>query len=94
VTCSYFIYYRAAGDDSALRAAVDAMQQALARETGVPGRLMRRADDPTTWMEVYEPVRDAPRFERSLAAAVARFELDRLLAADAQRHVERFVAVR
>lgn len=94
MTCSYFIYYRAAGDDGALRAAVDAMQQALARETGVPGRLMRRADDPTTWMEVYEPVQDAPRFERSLAAAVARFELDRLLAADAQRHVERFVAVR
>ena len=94
MTCSYFIYYRAAGDDSALRAAVDAMQQALAQETGVPGRLMRRADDPTTWMEVYEPVPDARRFERSLAAAVARFEIDRLLAAGAQRHIERFVAVR
>jgi hypothetical protein len=93
VTCSYFVYYRAAGDDGALRAAVDAMQQALARETGVPGRLMRRADDPTMWMEVYEPVLDAPRFERSLAAAVARFGVDRMLTADAQRHVERFVAV-
>jgi hypothetical protein len=94
VTCSYFIYYRASGDESELRAAVGAMQQALAQETGVAGRLMRRADDPTTWMEVYEPVQDAPRFERSLAAAVARFEIDRLLAADAQRHVERFVAAR
>ena len=92
MTCSYFIYYRASGDESELRAAVRAMQQALAQETGVAGRLMRRADDPTTWMEVYEPVADAPRFERSLAAAVARFEMDRLLAADARRHVERFVA--
>jgi len=92
VTCSYFIYYRAPGDHSALRAAVGAMQQALAQETGVAGRLMRRADDPTTWMEVYEPVHDVSRFEQSLAAAVARFEVERLLAADARRHVERFVA--
>jgi hypothetical protein len=92
VTCSYFIYYRAAGADGELQAAVGAMQQALARETGIAGRLMRRADDPTTWMEIYESVRDASGFERSLAAAVARFEVDRLLAPDARRHVERFVA--
>ena len=92
MTCSYFIYYRASAAEGALRAAVGAMQQALAQETGVAGRLMRRADDPTTWMEVYESVGDVPRFERSLAAAVARFELDRLLEAGAQRHVERFVA--
>lgn len=92
MTCSYFIYYRGWSDDSALRAAVGAMQKALAQETGVVGRLMRRADDPTTWMEVYEPVHDVSRFEQSLAAAVARFEVERLLAADARRHVERFVA--
>jgi hypothetical protein len=53
---------------------------------------MRRADDPTTWMEVYEPVQDPSGFERSLATAVARFGMERLLAADARRHVERFVA--
>jgi Domain of unknown function (DUF4936) len=92
VTCSYFIYYRAAGAEGELRAAVGAMQQALAQETGVAGRLMRRADDPTTWMEVYESVGDVSGFERSLAAAVARFAVERLLAADARRHVERFVA--
>jgi hypothetical protein len=67
------------------------MQAALARETGVAGRLMRRADDPATWMEVYEAVPDAVEFDRRLAAAVARFAVDRLLDADAQRHVERFV---
>jgi hypothetical protein len=44
-------------------------------------------------MEVYESVSDAAGFEHSLAAAVVRFELDRLLAADARRHVERFIAV-
>jgi hypothetical protein len=92
MTCSYFIYYRSTRPEADLRAAVGTMQAALARETGVAGRLMRRADDPATWMEVYEPVRDPAGFERSLAAAVERFEVDRLLAADARRHVERFVA--
>jgi hypothetical protein len=93
VTCSYYIYYRSARPEGDLRAAVGAMQEALGRETGITGRLMRRADDPTTWMEVYESVSDAAGFEHSLAAAVVRFELDRLLAADARRHVERFIAV-
>lgn len=93
MTCSYFIYYRSTRSESDVRAAVGAMQAALARETGVGGRLMRRADDPTTWMEVYESVGDPAGFERSLAAAVARCEVDRLLTADARRHVERFVAV-
>jgi hypothetical protein len=54
---------------------------------------MRRADDSTTWMEVYEAVSDAPRFERALGSAVERFALARLLGAGAERHVERFVAV-
>ncbi len=93
MTCSYFIYYRSARPEEDLRAAVGAMQEALGRETGVAGRLMRRADDPTTWMEVYESVGDAAGFERSLAAAVVRFEVERLLAADARRHVERFVTM-
>jgi hypothetical protein len=67
------------------------MQRALAQETGVAGRLMRRADDPTTWMEVYEAVSDAARFERSLDDAVAKFGLAGLLVGDGRRHVERFV---
>jgi hypothetical protein len=92
VTCSYFIYYRSAAAAEDVRKSVGAMQRALAQETGVAGRLMRRADDPTTWMEVYEAVSDAARFERSLNDAVAKFGLAGLLAADARRHVERFVA--
>jgi hypothetical protein len=43
-------------------------------------------------MEVYEEVADAARFEEALAAAVERFGLRALLAADAERHVERFTA--
>jgi hypothetical protein len=93
VSCSYFIYYRAAAGADEVQKAVGEMQRALALETGVLGRLMRRADDPTTWMEVYESVPDPARFEHSLDAAVARFGLTRLLAGDGRRHVERFVAV-
>jgi hypothetical protein len=90
---SYYIYYRTSAETDEVRRVVETMQRALARETGIEGRLMRRADDPTTWMEVYEAVPDASGFERSLEAAVVRFDLERLLAADARRHVERFVAV-
>jgi len=35
VTCSYFIYYRAAGDESELRAAVGAMQDAESDQSHV-----------------------------------------------------------
>jgi hypothetical protein len=91
VTWSYYIYYRSPRGAHEVRAAVGEMQAALARSTGVAGRLLRRADDPTTWMEVYEPVPDATHFERHLAAEVARCGIDRLLDAGALRHVERFV---
>jgi len=91
VTCSYYIYYRSGRPERELTAVVGEMQAALARETGVAGRLMRRADDPATWMEVYESVPDAAEFEQRLAAAVVRFAVERLLDADARRHVERFV---
>jgi hypothetical protein len=92
VTCSYFVYYRTSAAAADVRKAVGEMQRALAQETGIAGRLMRRADDPTTWMEVYEAVPDAARFERSLEDSVARFALTRLVAGDGRRHIERFVA--
>lgn len=89
--CSYYIYYRSRHPERELRTIVGEMQAAIARETGVAGRLMRRADDPATWMEVYEAVPDPDDFEQRLAAAVARYAVERLLEADARRHVERFV---
>ena len=68
------------------------MQTALAQESGVDGRLLRRVDGSGTWMEVYDDVPDPDRFERELMAAVARFGLRSLLAPGAERHVERFTA--
>lgn len=89
---SYYIYYRTPADATRIRAAVGAMQAALAAATGVAGRLLHRVDDRTTWMEIYEDVVDPDRFERELDLAVERSGLRTLLAAGAERHVERFSA--
>lgn len=90
MTTHYYVYYRvAAGGEASLRQAVMRMQAMLRAETGVSGRLLQRRDDPHTWMEIYETVSDAERFETALAVAVAREGLDALLPAG--RTLERFV---
>ena len=48
-------------------AAVGALQRELSDATGIGGRLLRRRDDETTWMEIYESVPDGARFEAKLA---------------------------
>lgn len=87
---SYYVYYRSTATAVAVREAVIAMQTALARTSGVHGRLLRRIDDDGTWMEVYEGVTDPERFERELAAAAAGARVEALLAPGAARHIERF----
>lgn len=80
-----YIYYRVLpGMEVRCRAAVAAIQA----ELGVPRRLLRRADDAATWMEIYEDV-DAAFAERLERAAV-RHGLAALLGEDG-RHVERFI---
>lgn len=92
IATSYFIYYRTVADPADVRRVVGELQRMLAVEAGVRGRLMRRADDASTWMEIYESVADAEAFERLEAAVVERSGFARLLAADGRRQVERFVA--
>jgi len=66
-----------------LRAQVERLFAALERECGVRGRWMHRRDDPATYMEVYEDVKDEKAFEAALERESARMSL--------QRRVERFV---
>jgi Domain of unknown function (DUF4936) len=66
-----------------LRAAVERLFGALERECGVRGRWMHRRDDPTTYMEVYEGVKDTAAFERVLEREGAKLGV--------QRRTERFV---
>jgi hypothetical protein len=72
------------------RAAVAALQRELSDSTGIAGRLLRRRDDETTWMEIYENVPEGARFEAALAALVERHGIDALLAPGSSRKQEIF----
>ena len=88
---NYYIYYRVAPSEAArVRAVVDAVQSALHRDTGIQGRLLRRDDDPSTWMEIYEAVADPLRFEAALERLLAQYGFDGCMAPDSRRHTERF----
>jgi len=81
---NYYIYYRL--DPSRLaevRAAVEQLLAAVERQTGIRGRWMRRRDEATTYMEVYEGVRDDKAFEALLEREAGKLGLE--------RRVERFV---
>jgi hypothetical protein len=68
-----------------VRTGVERLFAALERECGVRGRWMHRRDDPTTYMEVYEGVKDEARFESVLEREGAKLGLP--------RRTERFVSV-
>lgn len=81
---SYYVYYRVSADHvPALRMQVERVFRAIEGATGVRGRWMRRLDEPTTYMEVYENVADEAGFEALLEREAARLGLE--------RHVERFI---
>ena len=67
----------------ALRPGVQALFSALEKRCGVRGRWMRRRDDPGTFMEVYEDVKDEAGFEALLERESAGLGL--------QRKLERFI---
>ena len=69
-----------------VRAGVGRLFAAIERECGVRGRWMHRRDDPTTYMEVYEDVKDEARFETVLEREGAKLGLP--------RRTERFIPAR
>jgi hypothetical protein len=86
---SYYIYYRVAQPAEAL-ALVQELQAELKSGLGVAGRWLRKRDDPSVWMEIYEDVEDAVAFEERLAAAVQRVDFAVVLNTGASRHMECF----
>ena len=81
---SYYVYYRVdASRLPALRQEVERLFDTIEGASGVRGRWLRRRDEPTTHMEVYENVSDDRTFEALLEREAAGLGL--------QRHVERFV---
>ena len=90
---NFYIYYRVPAQNSdRARAAVNALQRELSDNAGVGGRLLRRRDDETTWMEIYENVQDGARFEAELAKLVERHGLAALLVPGSSRKQEVFRA--
>jgi len=90
---NYYVYYKVPAENTQrARAAVAAMQQDLLDVIGIGGRLLRRRDDETTWMEIYENVADPQRFEVELAEMVERHGLAALLATGSSRKQEVFRA--
>ena len=80
----YYVYYKLPGGDTAsARPQVQAVLAGVEAATGIRGRWMRRRDEATTHMEVYENVRDEAAFEAALAHEGARLGVP--------RHVERFI---
>lgn len=87
---NYYVWYRVAEDEGAADLAVRAMMARLGCRTGVPGRLLKKRDEPRLWMEVYEGVPEAEAFERSLAQALDEFDVEMFL--DGARRTECFIA--
>jgi hypothetical protein len=77
---NYYVYYKielAKLDE--LRSQVQALFTVMEEKTGVRGRWMRRRDDPSTCMEVYEGVTDERAFEALLEREGAKLGVPRKL---------------
>lgn len=82
---NYYVYYKVAPEQiDQVRPRVEDLFRRAKLDFGVVGRWMRRRDDPATYMEVYEEVRDEAAFEALLAREGARFGM--------ARKVERFIS--
>ena len=73
---NYYVYYKVNEPDS-FRLKVEALFRKVEAETRIQGRWMRRRDDPSTYMEVYEGVSDGKAFEALLARETASFGIAR-----------------
>ena len=81
---NYYVYYRVDPTRvAALRTDIENLFDKIQNQSGVRGRWMRRRDEPTTYMEVYEGVKDNKVFEALLDRESAKLGLE--------RKVERFV---
>ena len=82
---NYYVYYKISPDQlQALRPRVQDLFRKAKLDFGVDARWMRRRDDPATYMEVYEGVKDEAPFEALLEREGAKLGV--------QRKVERFIS--
>lgn len=85
---SVYVYYRVS-DAARLRPIAERLLEDVAAKSGIHGRLLRRADDAATWMEVYDGVEAVPAFLASLQRLAAEAGFDGC--GHEKRHEETFV---
>ena len=88
----FYVYYRVAADTAATRAAIRRLMAEVEARTGISGRLLARCDDPSTWLEIYEPVRNVRAFARTLSTCVRKSAATQV-AAEGIRTSECFAAL-
>ena len=77
---NYYVYYKLDAQQVALaRSLVNELFEQIKQKFGVHGRWMRRRDDPSTYMEVYEGVADGAAFEALMQREAVRFGVPRRL---------------
>lgn len=87
---SFYVYYKIkAADEFAAREAIKRLFSDVKTQTGIAGRLLHRADEPETWMEIYEGITERTGFHDLLERACEQSGLLRLLE-PAHRHIEHF----
>jgi len=83
---NYYVYYKIPPERvEELRVSVQSLFDSIEKRCGVRGRWMRRRDDPSTYMEVYEGVDDEAAFEALLEREGVKLGVP--------RHAERFVGI-
>ena len=83
---NYYVYYKIGPEKLAsFSKAVSELFSKIEKQCGVRGRWMRRRDDPSTYMEVYEDVKDEAAFEALIESEGAKLGVPRKL--------ERFISL-
>lgn len=77
---NYYVYYKVSPERvAALRPMIEELFSIIESQAGVRGRWMRRRDDSSTYMEVYEGVANERAFEALLEREGAKLGLERRL---------------
>ena len=82
---NYYVYYKVdAAKLPLLQASIRSLFLKTEKQFGIRGRWMRRRDDPSTYMEVYDNVADGAAFDAFLERETKSFP--------AERRIERFIS--
>jgi hypothetical protein len=91
VPLAFYVYYRVdPRAEGEARQRVEALFQRLLERCSVRGRLLTKRGEPSLWMEAYEGVQDAERFEAALCTEAASLQLDTVVREGTRRNLECF----